>query len=102
MNQREHEKMTTTEKLRADVLTYFASINATMDNSLSIRDFNSQLMANTFDPVARAALGTVLQELVADGIVVERTPTHYSLTDKGRIAAREAKEERTRTIAGER
>jgi hypothetical protein len=93
---------TPTDKLRTEVLNYFATVNASGERTLSVRDFNSQLMSNTFDPVERGALGTVLEALVADGILVQRAPLQYSLTPKGSAAAREAKQEIERGIKRER
>jgi predicted transcriptional regulator len=49
----------------------------------TVRDFNSQVMAMTFDAAAREGLGEVLDELVASGLLERRAPTEYSLTDNG-------------------
>ena len=90
--------MATAEKLRTELLNYFATVNASGDRTLSVRDFNSQLMSNTFDAAERDALGTVLEALVAEGVLVMRAPLQYSLTPKGAVLAREAKEETERSI----
>lgn len=84
------------EKLKKDLLNYFASVNSSGDHMLSIRDFNSQLMARVTDPVERAALSPALDELVAEGLLVQRSPSQYSLTREGGVAARSEKDERSR------
>ena len=38
--------MAAAEKLRTELLNYFATVNASGDRTLSVRDFNSQLMSN--------------------------------------------------------
>lgn len=75
--------MVATEKLKKDLVTYIASFAPTRDRVFTIRDFNSQVMAMTFDAAAREGLGPALDELVADGILDRRAPTDYSLTEKG-------------------
>jgi hypothetical protein len=94
--------MANPDKLRTDLLNYFATVNATGERTLSIRDFNSQLMSNTFDAAERASLGPVLEALVADGILVQRAPLQYSLTPKGSDAALEAKQTVEKGIKRER
>lgn len=75
--------MVATEKLKKDLVTYIASFAPTRDRVFTIRDFNSQVMAMTFDAAAREGLGPALDELVAEGILERRAPTDYSLTEKG-------------------
>jgi hypothetical protein len=75
--------MVATEKLKKDLVTYIASFAPTRDRVFTIRDFNSQVMAMTFDAAAREGLGPALDELVADGILDRRAPTDYSLTERG-------------------
>ena len=75
--------MIATEKLKKDLVNYIASFSPTRDRVFTIRDFNSQVMAMTFDAAARDGLGASLEELVSEGILERRTPTDYSLTVKG-------------------
>lgn len=71
------------EKLKKDLVSYIASFSPTRERVFTVRDFNSQVMAMTFDAAARDGLGVSLDELVADGILERRAPTDYSLTEKG-------------------
>jgi hypothetical protein len=75
--------MIATEKLKQDLVNYIASFSPTRERVFTVRDFNSQVMAMTFDAAARDGLGVSLDELVADGILERRAPTDYSLTEKG-------------------
>jgi hypothetical protein len=81
--------MIATEKLKKDLVTYIASFTPTRERVFTVRDFNSQVMAMTFDAAARDGLGVVLDELVAEGVLERRTPTDYSLTDKGLVYVRD-------------
>jgi hypothetical protein len=81
--------MIPTEKLKKDLVNYIASFNPTRDRVFTVRDFNSQVMAMTFDAAARDGLGVSLDELVADGILERRAPTDYSLTEKGLVFVRD-------------
>lgn len=72
-----------TEKLKRDLLSYIASARSSRDQLFSIRDFNSQVMSMTFDPVERDALAGALEELVASGILEQRSATDYALTPEG-------------------
>jgi hypothetical protein len=89
--------MSAVEKLKKDLLNYFASVNSSGDHVLTIRDFNSQLMAMTTDPEERAALAPALEELVSEGLLVKRLPSQFSLTKTGAVAARAERDERSRT-----
>jgi hypothetical protein len=75
--------MIPTEKLKKDLVAYIASFVPSRDRVFTVRDFNSQVMAMTFDAAARDGLGATLDELVADGVLERRAPTDYSLTEKG-------------------
>jgi hypothetical protein len=89
----------TIENLRLAILNCFASINATERQALGIRDFNSQIMSRTFESADRDALGTTLQALVDEGLLVAQSPTTYSLTAVGVVAAGEAKTALAQAIA---
>ena len=75
--------MTATEKLKKDLTTYIASFSPSRERLFTVRDFNSQVMAMTFDAAAREGLGAALDQLVAEGILERRAPTDYTLTEKG-------------------
>lgn len=75
--------MIATEKLKKDIVSYIASFSPTRERVFTVRDFNSQVMAMTFDAATRDGLGVSLEELVADGILERRAATDYSLTEKG-------------------
>ena len=77
------------EKLENDLVAYIASFHPGRDRVFTVRDFNSQVMAKTFDAEAREGLGAVLAGLVSRGILERRTPTDYALTDQGVAAMRE-------------
>jgi hypothetical protein len=81
--------MVATEKLKKDLVTYISSFTPTRERVFTVRDFNSQVMAMTFDAAARDGLGVVLDELVAEEVLERRSPTDYSLTDKGLVFVRD-------------
>jgi hypothetical protein len=81
--------MIPTEKLKKDLVTYIASFVPSRDRVFTVRDFNSQVMAMTFDAAARDGLAASLDEFVADGVLERRTPTDYALTEKGLEFVRE-------------
>ena len=56
--------MVATEKLKKDLVTYIASFTPTRERVFTVRDFNSQVMAMTFDAAARDGLAVSLDELV--------------------------------------
>ena len=93
---------TTVENMKSQILTYFGTIASPTHGSLTIRDFNAQLMSNMFNAGDRDALVTALDELVASGLLVERSPKTYGLTPQGVIAATEAKAAKSRDIASKR
>lgn len=91
--------MTTKETLKSGILTYFGTISSPAHGSLTIRDFNAQLMSNMFQAGDRDALAAALEELVAEGLLQVKTAGAYSLTPKGVVAASEAKANKAREIA---
>jgi hypothetical protein len=92
--------MVATEKLKKDLVTYIASFAPSRDRVFTVRDFNSQVMAMTFDAAAREGLGASLDEIVAEGILERRGPTDYSLTDKGLTFVRERRAARSELRQG--
>jgi hypothetical protein len=80
-----------TEKLKSELLAYIASTRSTSDQLFSIRDFNSQVMSMTFDPIQRDALAGALAELVSTGILEQRSATEYALTPEGAAVIRGAR-----------
>lgn len=91
--------MTTKETLKSGILTYFGTISSPAHGSLTIRDFNAQLMSNMFQAGDRDALAAALEELVAEGLLQVKTAGAYSLTAKGVAAASEARANKVREIA---
>jgi predicted HTH transcriptional regulator len=83
--------MSGVENMKKQILTYFGTISSPAHGTLTIRDFNSQLMSKMFNATDRDALSTALDELIAEGLVVERSQKTYGLTAKGVIAAGESK-----------
>ncbi|HET7728904.1 MAG TPA: hypothetical protein VFK48_02615 [Usitatibacter sp.] len=84
--------MMTVEKLKDDILNYYATIKAFNGRSLGVRDFNAQLMSGTFDAESREALTGALEALVDEQLLVRCSPTEYSLTRDGVVAAHAARE----------
>jgi hypothetical protein len=91
--------MTTKESLKSGILTYFGTISSPAHGSLTIRDFNAQLMSNMFQAGDRDVLAAALEELVAEGLLQVKTAGAYSLTPKGVAAAADAKANKARDIA---
>ena len=83
--------MTSVDTLKQQILSYFGTIASPASDTLTIRDFNAQLMSGMFAAEERDALATVLRELVAAGLLQERAPNAYGLTPQGVVAAREAR-----------
>ncbi|MGZ5037825.1 MAG: hypothetical protein ACXWHB_06640 [Usitatibacter sp.] len=79
------------DKLKNDVVSYITSFSPSRDRVFTVRDFNSQVMARSFDASARDGLAAVLDELVASGVLDRRTPTDYALTEKGIGFVRDAR-----------
>ena len=75
------------ESMKKQILTYFGTISSPAHGTLTIRDFNSQLMSKMFQAADRDSLPAALDELIAEGLVVERATKTYGLTPKGVIAA---------------
>lgn len=94
--------MSQVENLKSQILTYFGTIASPAHGSLTIRDFNAQLMSNMFQAGDRDALGTALDELVAEGLLQLRAAGTYGLTAKGVASAAEAKAAKSRDIASKR
>lgn len=94
--------MTTKENLKSAILTYFGTISSPAHGSLTIRDFNAQLMSNMFEAGDRDALAAALEELVASGLLQQRSAGTYSLSAKGVAAAAEAKAAKAAEIAAKR
>jgi hypothetical protein len=90
--------MSATVKTKHDLMEYFAAVGAAPGRLFSIRDFNSQVMMNTFAPEARDCLDVALRELCAEGVVTKQSATEYLLTAEGLAlvhALRSAREPRT-------
>ena len=83
--------MTGVENMKKQILTYFGTIASPAHGSLTIRDFNTQLMSKMFEASDRESLSVALEELIAEGLLVERSQKTYGLTPKGVIAASESK-----------
>jgi hypothetical protein len=94
--------MTGVESMKKQILTYFGTIASPAHGSLTIRDFNTQLMSKMFQASDREALATALEELIAEGLLVERSPKAYGLTPQGVIAATASKAEKSGEIASKR
>ncbi len=94
--------MTTADSLKKQILTYFGTIASPARGSLTIRDFNTQLMSKTFAAEDRDLLAVALDELVASGLLVERSAKTYALTPQGVAAAHEAKAAKASEIASKR
>ena len=94
--------MNTVDSMKSQILTYFGTISSPAHGTLTIRDFNAQLMSNMFQAGDRDTLAAALDQLVASGLLVERSPKNYGLTPQGVIAATEAKAAKTRDIAAKR
>jgi hypothetical protein len=94
--------MNSVDSMKNQILTYFGTISSPAHGTLTIRDFNAQLMSNMFQAGDRDALAAALDELVASGLLVERSPKNYGLTAQGVAAATEAKAAKTREIAAKR
>ena len=56
------------------------------------RDFNSQVMAQVFDPRDRATLGTALEVLVEDGVLERCAPVDFRITDAGLALLRQLRQ----------
>ena len=83
--------MTAVESMKEKILTYFGTIDSPAHASLTIRDFNTQLMSKMFQAADRDSLAIALDELVCGGLLVERSPKTYGLTVEGVIAANESR-----------
>ena len=83
--------MSGVESMKKQILTYFGTIASPAHGTLTIRDFNSQLMSKMFHATDRESLSIALDELIAEGLLVERSEKAYGLTAKGVIAAGESK-----------
>ena len=94
--------MSAIETMKSRILTYFGTIASPAHGSLTIRDFNAQLMSNMFNATDRDALAAALDELVASGLLTERAPKTYGLTARGVVAASEAKTAKAADIASKR
>jgi hypothetical protein len=79
------------ESMKKRILTYFGTISSPAHGTLTIRDFNTQLMSKMFHASERESLAIALDELMAEGLVVERSPKSYGLTPQGVTAAGESK-----------
>jgi hypothetical protein len=79
------------ENMKEQILIYFGTIASPAHGTLTIRDFNTQLMAKMFQASDRESLAVALDELIAEGLLVERSQKAYGLTAKGVIAAGESK-----------
>jgi len=84
---------TAAEKLKSDLLDYIVSFRPSRDRVFTVREFNSQVMAKTFDTEARESFGSVLADLVARDILQQRTPTDYNLSEHGVAFVRERRGE---------
>jgi hypothetical protein len=74
--------MSMTEKLRQQLMHYFACVGRT-GRVYGPRDFNSQVMMNAFDPHDRAALDDALWEMVEAGVLQRSSPLEFTLTSAG-------------------
>jgi hypothetical protein len=94
--------MTAVEGMKNQILRYFGTIASPEHGTLTIRDFNSQLMSKMFQESDRNSLAIALDELMAEGLVVERGQRTYGLTPQGVIAARKSKAARADEIPSKR
>jgi hypothetical protein len=88
--------MNSVESMKKQILTYFGTISSPAHGTLTIRDFNSQLMSKMFHATDRESLSTALDELIAEGLVVERSQKTYGDAE-GRHRAGESKAARRRS-----
>lgn len=82
----------TTDDVRQKLMEYFACI-AYRGRVYGLREFNTQVMMNVYDPHDRAALATALDELDAAGVIQRYSSTEYTLTDAGLALARHLREQ---------
>jgi hypothetical protein len=82
------------ESVKLQLLDYFATIGAAPGYMFTIRDFNSQVMMNVYEPVERAALGYALTQLLDAGILRQGSATSYLLTAEGRAMVKAKRRER--------
>jgi hypothetical protein len=75
--------MSATVKTKQDLMKYFAAVGAAPGHLFSVRDFNSQVMMNTFAPEARDSLEMALRELCTEGVIRKHSATEYLLTAEG-------------------
>ena len=81
--------MTATDTTRR-LMAYFASTYPR--RVYGPRDFNSQVMANVFDPQDRATLGTALEQLLAAGFLETSPPNDFRITDAGLVVVRQCRQ----------
>ena len=80
------------ESMKKQILTYFGTISSPAHGTLTIRDLQlASCMSKMFQAADRDSLPVALDELIAEGLVVERATKTYGLTPKGVIAAGESK-----------
>ena len=79
--------MSTIEKITEQLMNYFACV-ARPGQVFGPRDFNSQVMMNSFDAQERDNLAAALQELVVTGVLQATSPIEYTLTPHGFNTAR--------------
>jgi predicted component of type VI protein secretion system len=94
--------VTGVESMKKQILTYFGTIASPVHGTLTIRDFNTQLMAKMFQASDRESLAVALDELIAEGLLVERSQKTYGLTAQGVAAAGESKAAKAGDLASKR
>ena len=82
--------MSEIEEVRQRLMKYFACV-AYAGRVYGPREFNANVMMNTYDPDGRAVLGVVLEEMVGSGILRRFTPLEYTLTPAGLQMAQQAR-----------
>jgi hypothetical protein len=83
------------ERVKLELVDYFATIGAAPGCIFTIRDFNSQVMMNVYSPEERAALGYALAQLVDAGILRLASATSYLLTAEGLAMVKAKRRERS-------
>ena len=87
--------MTPTEKVQQRLMHYMRSFGGAPGRVFTLRDFNTQVMMNSFAPEDRV-LDTALAELVDAQVLERRSPTEYVLLDPAYLRDTEEAPDRSR------
>ena len=75
--------MNPTPDIRQRLLNYLAAVGPTVGRIFGIRDFNAQVMMNSYSAHDRDGLQPALDALVAEGILSRVSATDYCVTASG-------------------